>query len=234
MKWTLREECAQWVLDHLANGLDSDKLPDGWELVKENNARAIYTVPLSESGAERGYLKRFKCRGLRERLKHVVVPSKAAAEWQAANHLLDLGFPVARPLVMAERRSGIGLLRESVLLSEAIPDAAPLSDLLLKNGERAREDLLMKSAELVHLLHEKGCFHGDLHMGNILATGPAGEARLFLIDLHRVRFRQALSPRNKTENLAMAFASMRTRVPEQEQWQFFFGRYADMEGLLPR
>ncbi|NOZ20280.1 MAG: hypothetical protein GXP25_04240 [Planctomycetes bacterium] len=233
MKWTLREECARWVLDHVADGLVADEQPEQWELVKENNARAIYTLPLFDSGEKRGYLKRFRCRGLRERLKHVVVPSKAAAEWQAANRLHDLAFSVARPLAMAERRSGVGLLQESVLLSQAIPDAAPLSDLLLKRGGRAREDLLMKLAELVHLLHEKGCLHGDLHVGNILATGPAGEAKLFLLDLHRVRFKGALSPRDKIDNLAMALASMYGRVPEQEQWQFFFGRYADLDGLPP-
>ncbi|MEW6359767.1 MAG: lipopolysaccharide kinase InaA family protein [Planctomycetota bacterium] len=233
MTWTLREECAQWILDHVADGLAAAEPPEGWELVKENNVRAIYTIPLADSPGSRGYLKRFKCRGVWERLKHMVAPSKAAAEWRTVNRLLDLGIPVPRPLAMAERRSGIGLTGESILLTEAVPDAAPLSDVLLKAGERAREDLLMKAAELVHLLHEKSCFHGDLHVGNILAVGPAGEARLVLLDLHRVRFKRALSQRDRIENLAMLLTSMHTRAPEEDQWRFFFGRYADLERLAP-
>lgn len=212
MRWTLREDSAEGILRDVAAGLGDDATREGWQLIKENNVRAIYTVPLPGSPGRRGYLKRFKCRRWGDRLKHVFVPSKAAAEWRAANRLAQDGVPTVRALAMAERRR-FGILLESALLTEEAPDSRPLSEVLRSCGDAARDGLLRKLAGLARDFHDKGWYHCDLHVGNVLVSGPAEEGGLVLLDLHRARRVEGLSLGQRLENLAMIWASIRTMAP---------------------
>jgi hypothetical protein len=60
---------------------------------------------------------------------------------------------------------------------------------------------------LARKFNDEGCYHCDLHVGNILASGPPEGAKLFILDLHRVKLRERLSTAQRLENLAMIWAS---------------------------
>ena len=77
----LDRSTASWVRPGIVDRLDSLRDVEGATVVKTNAVRTVLRVPLPEGVV---YAKRFHVRGLSDRLKHLVVPSKAASEWRAA------------------------------------------------------------------------------------------------------------------------------------------------------
>ncbi|MFW6158114.1 MAG: lipopolysaccharide kinase InaA family protein [Planctomycetota bacterium] len=158
----------------------------GASLVKRSTTRAVYRLEL---GGRAVFVKHHLLRSLAERLKYLVLRSRAASEWAASRALAERGIPAARAVAVAERRAA-GILCEAVLITEDIAGARPLSAVIGEDlgraptGEsfRRKRRLLRAVAELVRQTHESDVFHRDLHGGNILVRN----GDLFLIDLHRV------------------------------------------------
>ncbi|MFO7900113.1 MAG: lipopolysaccharide kinase InaA family protein [Planctomycetota bacterium] len=177
--------------------------------VKRSLSRAVYHVPIDGDGV---YVKHHHPRSGLERLKYLVLRSRAQAEWTAARTMLDRGIPVARPLAFGERRVA-GFLREAALVSEAVDNAAPLSEAL---GRAGRSDLIEHVAGLVRRMHDNDILHRDLHGGNILVRGDD----LFLIDVHRVTINRPVRRRARAWNLGQLIAFLGDRMDEADHERF--------------
>ncbi|MGE3166818.1 MAG: lipopolysaccharide kinase InaA family protein [Planctomycetota bacterium] len=173
------------------------KVVDGWDdlrswpgarVLKSNALRTVFSLP---TAPDRGLVvKQYHLRGTADRLKYLVLPSRARAEWHALTRLAAAGLSVPRVLAYGEERRGPTLLRAGLIM-ERIENVTGLAEWL----DAPREDpgqrpaLLERVGRTLAALHESGARHDDLHSGNLLVS-PGGEVpwQLHLIDHHVCRF----------------------------------------------
>jgi hypothetical protein len=77
----------------------------GAEVLKSSLSRTVIAFP-STSSRPALIIKRYHVRGVKERLKYMFLPSRAAGEWIALQHLKKAGVAVPQPLAFGEKRSG--------------------------------------------------------------------------------------------------------------------------------
>lgn len=199
LQWIIAEDADTWLPPLLLHDPDEFLLtnPPG-EVIKESPVRMAVTI----SGPRgRLFLKRYKVRGLRERLKHLFAPSKARREWEMVRFALRRGIPTPLPLAMGERRKG-GILQEAFLITQALSPSIPLIDMM---PEKGYEGSILRAARLIRRVHDARLFHQDLHAGNILVQRDEGT--LYVIDLHRAKPLRRISERRRLWNLAQFFYS---------------------------
>ena len=156
------------ALEALARG----EQPPGAEVVKRSRVREVLRVPL---GADAAYLKRERSE------RRAWLGSGAAREFANLLRLRAAGFATVEPLALAERQaSGV---REAVLVTRALADAAPLSVRLRGETPARARALLAEAAVLARRLHEARLWHRDLHVGNLLLQAQ----RLVLVDVQKLR-----------------------------------------------
>ena len=163
--------------------------------VKRTLTRTVHRFELAGRAV---FIKHHVVRSLKERLKYLVLPSRAAAEWRTSLGMADRGLPVPRCLALGERRVA-GVLKEAVLVSEAVDDALPLSQAL-------RDDrvLLGRAARMIRAMHDADVLHRDLHGGNILVRG----SELTFIDLHRASVGRPVSRARRIRSVAQFLAAL--------------------------
>ncbi len=208
LNWVAEPWAEEMLRSRVLPGLEHPE-DAGAETVKRSTTRAIYRLEVEGRAV---VIKQHRLRSARERLKYLVVRSRAAAEWTASRTMALRGLPVPRPVAFGERRVA-GFLCEAVLITEEISDARALSDLLEKEfapdsagtaagtAFRSKRALLRAVADLIRRTHESDVLHCDLHGGNILVK----DETLFLIDLHRTRL-GPVSDRRRAANLGQLFA----------------------------
>ncbi len=133
------------------------------------------------------FVKIFALRGGAARLRYFLRPSKARREHAIATRLAKLGFEVAAPAAVGERRR-FGVLERSYSVIREIP-AQDLVRLLgggaLDGAERRA--LLERFGRLARRLHDAGVDQDDFAPNNFLAR-PDGS--FVLIDFERCRVRR--------------------------------------------
>lgn len=192
--WTIREDAVALLPGNLLQLLHRPEQHPGLSLLRENNVRASFFLKHPSAGEL--FVKRYKMRGLRDVIKYMLLPSKAAAEWRTLRRCAESGLPVPCPIAVAEKKSGPAL-EDSCLVVEALTGALPLNEYFERllptpspaSAQKMRMFLTASLSHLARAIHSRGIFYRDLHAGNILIrSAPDGTYELFLIDLHRALF----------------------------------------------
>ncbi len=239
-----RHDGLRWVVEPAAagairarTGWERSPAQGGFRLLQGGGDRAVYAGELTGSGATlRVILKTLRYPRLRQRLAHVVRPTRAAREWRHHTRAYRAGLAVARPLAFGERRRG-GAPVASVLVTEFWDHDATLAGLARAPGD-ALPGLLRELGVAVRAMHRAGLFHHDLHPGNVLVRLTSDD-RLRVIDWKHVRRRRSPRPEAGARQLAKLvwqFESagvFRPDAPERED-AFFAGVCAegDAPGVL--
>jgi len=158
---------------------------EGALLIKASRARAVWKLRLAGRSV---YVKRYRVRGLSERLKYLVARPRAAAEWRAARALARFGIVSVEPLAVGIARSGPWLTDGFFIAAElaGVPYHDAASALRRRPGGMAA--LLRETVSLYHALARSRILHPDLHGGNMLVRDEAGTPHIGLVDLHSLRF----------------------------------------------
>jgi len=216
VSWTIQSGLADALLPAMTRLVDGGATGAGVETVKTGPHRTVYRLSLKEGCF---YLKHFRIADGKALVQNLVRPSKAEIEWRAAQQIARLGLPTFEPVALG-RLSRSGIVHDSFLISREIPQAVPLDQLVaaeLAPAGRApaarasacrqsaiRQRLAVGLGELAARLHGAAVAHADFHAGNILVRiAPDSALNLWLIDLHKVHFRRALSVRQRHLNLAL-------------------------------
>jgi tRNA A-37 threonylcarbamoyl transferase component Bud32 len=216
LRWIISESTAQQLPASLLDNPEDFLLNNPPQrLLKESPVR---TVSIISGPHGELFLKKYKTRGVKERLKYFLLPSKAQKEWVMAHCALSKGILTPPPLAMAERRKG-WFLKDAFFVTQAISPSSPLIELIV---EGRHENLLARAARLIRGAHEAGLLHQDLHAGNILVGGE--ERQLYLIDLHRSRFEGSISKKRRLWNLAQFLYSLRGWLSAEDN-KAFLQRY---------
>ena len=204
IRWTIRDNLEESILDNLYLKLkDFASCPD-FSIVKDNNVRTVLFLKPGKNTPDSIFVKLYKKGGLFEKIKHLVVPSKACSEWRNLKHFDNIGLPCPKPLALSEIKH-FGLLDESCLLIEEIPFAFPLNKYVEKNvlSLDKRRSITTSLAGLIRNLHANNIFYKDLHGGNILISKKTeSEFDLFFIDLHRAALPGKISERMRIKDIA--------------------------------
>ncbi len=147
--------------------------------------RQRWSTVLQLPGAD-VFLKYYLPRSVFERIKYLLRPSRASAEWRNARQLAALGIRVPALLAWGERR-GPGGWRQSLLVTESL-DGAPTLMAFSRGPASAKavRTVRRKLAVSVAAMHEHGLFHRDLHGDNVLVDLSGEEPVPCLLDFHEM------------------------------------------------
>lgn len=109
--------------------------------------------------------------------------SKAQRSYEYSRYFLENGFNSPEPVAWLDCING-GLLRECYYVSLRT-GYSPLENVL---GTPKEESVLMELAAFAYNLHQKGIYHGDFNVTNILYDQTQGKTLFSLIDNNRTRF----------------------------------------------
>lgn len=190
----------------------------GAEVLLEGRNRVVaMKAALGSGGTADIVIKEFRLQGI-NKLKSLVLPSKAAKAWRGARSLEEAGFETPAPIAFLEKRKG-GFVEQSYFVAEHVFGGREIRRLFRESSEETLRPLLAALAETLFRLHEKGILHRDLSDGNILVAEEAGPFRFAFLDTNRVRRRGHIGPAARAKNL------IRLGVPPALR-PFFLERYA--------
>jgi hypothetical protein len=200
----------------------------GVEVLHEGRNRVgRLRLALSTGAAADIVVKEFSSRGV-NKLKSLVLPSKAARAWRGAAALVERDLGTARPVAWLSRRKR-EFIDRSFFLAEKIDGAAEVRELFRSLPAPALEPLLDALAIFISAAHDQGILHRDLSDGNILARrGPAGEFEFFLLDTNRIRLRRRIGGLSRAKNL------IRLGIPASHREYFLTRYFGDSPPTLER
>jgi tRNA A-37 threonylcarbamoyl transferase component Bud32 len=145
------------------------------EPVTKSRSSWVRRVP---AGARAVYVKCYVYPTLKDVLLRILsrrfLWHRARREWRNLGLQERLGVAAAKRVAFGERRRS-GVLRAAVLVTEAIPGAAPLDE-WLRDG-KGGPSIAGQAGRYVARMHLAGFAHGDLNARNLLLSGPEPEIR---------------------------------------------------------
>ena len=108
--------------------------------------------------------------------------SRSFLEFNLLNWMHDQGLPVPRPVAALYAPKGV--LYRAALLTQRIPEARPLEEVL--RDRSLDQGVWMSVGAAVRRMHDLGVFHSDLNCRNILLDA---QNRVWLIDFDKCRRR---------------------------------------------
>lgn len=203
------------------------------QAIKERNTvRLVLNEGHSQSTF---FLKRHTSPSVKEYLKLLTRfswPKSALNEWQAIIRFHQVGIPTMVPVAAGVKRNGLGLAKESFVLTQEIRNAYRLDHYLAKwlrkplskqeiHGKRR---LIQQLAQLTRRMHTTGLNHRDYYLCHIFIrnTEKSNDPELFVIDLHRVDIRSKVGNRWIVKDLAaLNFSSLELPIHTTDRMRFF-------------
>jgi tRNA A-37 threonylcarbamoyl transferase component Bud32 len=226
IRWTVRPSFDKTQLAAILNNPDAS-LADASQHFKNSRNVTVARVTLNGPRPPRLVLRRLNYGRLRHRLRDTFRPSRAERAFRYGLRLEQAGVTTPRVVAAGARR----VLRwpvQAYLLTEEVPGATPLNRFLAEQRRWPRS-LVLKLADLIARLHERGFSHRDLKSTNVLL-----DARLdpYLIDLDGLRIFGAVSERRARADLVRLAREFKAH-PRTLQWTGarFLQRYCQARRL---
>lgn len=200
----------------------------GAEILSEGRNRIVrLPLPLSSGPVADIIVKEFFSRGV-NKLKSLILPSKAERAWRGAAALIERGLGTAAPVACLTKKKG-GFVERSFFLSERIAGAAEVRGLFRELPSGELEPLLGSLAGFLSTVHAKGILHRDLSDGNVLVRKlDAGRFEFFLLDTNRIRVRRRVGGLSRAKNL------IRLGLPASYREDFLVRYFGGPAPALPR
>ncbi|MCH9650904.1 MAG: hypothetical protein K0U98_21960 [Deltaproteobacteria bacterium] len=171
-------------------------------------------------------VKQFRNQGGMNRLRRSLKGSKALRSWAAANAFVAAGIDTAEPVLLVESTALAG---PSYFITRFLPDVTEARFLLRSiSAGNESEDFPLVDVEkffadlggLLRRMHDRGLWHRDLSIGNVLfRSNLDGGLDLFIVDLNRSRQKKRLSVSERTRDLC------RLSIDRPEHQELFLGSY---------
>jgi len=196
----------------------------------------LYRANLQTPGGRLAVVvKQFPNSGWRERWRRRRGEDKARRSWRMALAFAAAGIATAEPLMLAESRHPEG---PSFFITRDLGPTVEARHLLLaRNAGSEAKDFpqvdfvayLQALGRAARRLHDRGLFHRDLSIGNVLtpiADGKLDLAKIYLVDLNRARRRQHLGVLTRSRDLC------RLEIFQHQDQQVFLDAYWGQAGVV--
>ncbi len=227
-RWTVKPEFLSIIRERVIPSVLSGKDSSDLKVVKKKLVRNSFIFS-TDDDSPGIFVKVHKYGKAKERIKAMVLASRAKAEWRKGEEMFRLGLPVAEPLGFGEKRSR-GIVTGCVSFHRVIPGCVGLADYLARSlpqepflassGDEVSsshvDELLESLGGLVRRLHSAGFWHPDMHTGNVLVDSHVTPPKLWLVDLHSVGRASDISHRRRRRDLAKLIFSLRDFLEESQ------------------
>ena len=157
--------------------------------LKHSEVATIARVPSDHPLKPGLVLRRLNYGRALDRLRDTFRPSRVRRAMANALELQEAGIPTPTPLAATEVRS-LGVPLEAYLITEEVPGARTLGKLFADNRRRIPRAAVLRLADILALLHQRGFAHRDLKWSNILWDR---DLQPYLIDLDGMKKRRKVS-----------------------------------------
>ena len=134
-------------------------------------------------------VKSFQVPSLVRRIIYTILPSKARRSYLYA---LRLGAYTPKPIAYKENFKG-GLLFDSYYVSQLSHCRYVMKDVIKNRDFECREYVFEEFGRFTAEIHDKGIYHKDYSMGNILFDFTNDGVDFQLVDLNRISFKKYIS-----------------------------------------
>jgi len=190
------------------------------------NRISVIPFLLSEGKTINVAVKEFFTRGL-NRMKTLLLPSKAQKAWLGSLALMERNIPTPIPVAYLEKNRS-PFIDDSCYFSVLEEDVEEIRHLFRRLSSEELSSLVQSLACYLSLCHNKGILHRDLSDGNILVRREGQEKQtFFLIDTNRIRLKKRLGLLKRIKNLT------RLGVPEAFQ-KLFLQKYTGSKKVKKR
>jgi len=182
---------------------------------KDSHSAAVCRAVLPHpGGAVPVIIKWPRVRNWRRALARLWPPSRSTRGWRMGHALLHRDMVTARPLAVLERRWG-PFVRDSLLITEALPDALDLETYLRRQYPAQtgaewyalKRDLCTRLVAKIQRLQERGFDHRDCKASNILVLAHPPR-KLAWIDMDGLRYGGLLSHEQRCQPLVRLHVSL--------------------------
>jgi tRNA A-37 threonylcarbamoyl transferase component Bud32 len=202
-----------WVLDPDARDSEiglmlqagNDPREARHEVVKSNPHRRVMRIELNGSAF---YLKQHVCASRSDRLRALLLPSRAQTEWDALSKMRRLGFETVPRIACAHGNEANG--RTSLIVTEAIEGALNLTDAVEGLELTRRTDLLKGLGAQIRILHDRGVYHRDMQPGNFFVETVGQGFKFCFLDLHRVKFSGSVPEYRRLRDIGQLVFNLQT------------------------
>jgi len=207
-------------------------------LVKSSRSRTVITVSLPQKNSEskKIFIKKYVVKNRLKGFVNLFAPSKAWREMYLMRKMVESGIPSTKPLIVAEKRYN-SMLKESYLITEEVPNSQNFLSFIKQNfSEKEKREPLLKLANFISWIHNKGFFHSDLTLKNILVSATNGnDENLLIMDLDNAIFTKGnISIWNRAKNLFQLSRLMSSENSfTEEDRKFFVDSYCRISNSLP-
>jgi len=177
------------------------------------NRIGMVRISRGDKESEEIVVKEFRTRGI-NKVKSIVLHSKAYKAWRGSNQLKDCGIQTPVPVAFLEKKHGL-FLEQSFFLSGMVRGIEEIRHLFPSLSEDELRLLLKELARFLLYSHQQGILHRDLSDGNILVRKDGqGEYTFYLIDTNRIRKKKRIRVLSRVKNL------IRLGIPPASQREF--------------
>ena len=205
----------------------SDNYSERFTQIPSSGYARVFRCNIFSEGKDRSFvLKQYLSRSMMDFIKHIFRPSRAKRAFFASLMLQKNGFDAPEAIGLFERRSGL-LCTGSLLLASDVGDALPLPKYFNNICRESNKDALARKrafirafARIIGRMHNKGIFHGDLRLNNVLVVSDGPNEKFFFIDNERTRKFFRLPARLRLKNLVQ-INMFRDGVSNTDRMRFY-------------
>ncbi len=180
-------------------------------------------ISRGDKESEEIVVKEFRTRGI-NKVKSIVLHSKAYKAWRGSNQLKDCGIQTPVPVAFLEKKHSL-FLEQSFFLSGMVRGIEEIRHLFPSLSEDELRLFLKELARFLLYSHQQGILHRDLSDGNILVRKDEhGKYIFYLIDTNRIRKKKRIRCLSRVKNL------IRLGIPPASQREFLM-QYLGKERL---
>ncbi len=176
-------------------------LATGEGLLKRGRRTHVTSV---RAGGQALVVKEYLPLGPSDRVKDLLRGTRAALAWRAAQHLAACGIATAEPVALLERGASRYLVTRLVEGAVALDRllARRFAGPLTRPALDAKRRMVRQLGRWLRRVHDRGIYHNDWSMKNILTADRQGRWAFYLLDLESVTFYKWLTHRRRRKNLS--------------------------------
>jgi len=166
------------------------------------------------------YLKQHLSRGIWDTIKHTIRPGRAKREFNASLMLQNNGFDSPTVIALLEHRLG-PFRTDSLLITKEVENAKPIPKFLADSRPNHSRNLIESFGQTIGQMHARGIFHGDLRLGNVLASREKNVWRFFLLDNERTKKFRKLPDQLRVKNLVQLQMPTAITIGNTDRMRFY-------------